>query len=113
MPFLIVLSAVLLVVVVFALQNSQAVTVRFLYWQVQSSLAIVIIAATAAGVLIAGLFGSARRPWRRGRGRAATAGRLAGGLIDRNTTARRRRVARQPVAGTIENRSYLDSPASR
>ena len=73
MPFLIILSAVLLVVVVFALQNSQAVTVRFLYWQVQSSLAIVIIAATAAGVLIAGLFGSASRLWRWKRGRAAKA----------------------------------------
>ena len=73
MPFLIVLSAVLLVVVVFALQNSQAVTVRFLYWQVQSSLAIVIIAATAAGVLIAGLFGSASRLWRWKRGRATKA----------------------------------------
>ena len=73
MPFLIVLSAVLLVVVVFALQNSQAVTVRFLYWQIQSSLAIVTIAATTAGVLIAGLFGSASRLWRWKRGRAAKA----------------------------------------
>jgi len=73
MPFLIVLSAVLLVVVVFALQNSQAVSVRFLYWQVQSSLAVVVIAATAAGVLIAVLFGSASRVWRWQRGRAAKA----------------------------------------
>jgi uncharacterized integral membrane protein len=73
MPFLILLSVVLLVVVVFALQNSQAVTVRFLDWQVQSSLAVVIIAATAAGVLIAGLFGAASRLWRWKRGRAAKA----------------------------------------
>ena len=84
MPFLIVLSAVLLVVVVFALQNSQAVTVRFLYWQVQSSLAIVIIAATAAGVLIAdcsgrrvvcgaGSAGGLRRPRRAPAHRVGTA----------------------------------------
>ena len=71
MPFLIILSAVLLLVVVFALQNSQAVTVRFLSWQVQSSLAVVTIAATAAGVLIAGLFGSASRLWRWKCGRPA------------------------------------------
>ncbi len=73
MPFLIILSAVLLVIVVFALQNSEAVTVRFLYWQVQSALAVVVIAATAAGVLIAGLFGSASRLSRWKRGRAAKA----------------------------------------
>lgn len=73
MPFLIVLSAVLLLVVVFALQNSQAVTVRFVSWQIQSSLAVVTMVATAAGVLIAGLFGSASRLWRWKRGRAAKA----------------------------------------
>jgi len=32
------------------------VTVRFLYWQVQSSLAVVVIAAIVSGVLIAALF---------------------------------------------------------
>jgi uncharacterized integral membrane protein len=75
MLFLVVLSAVLLAVVVFALQNAQAVAVRFLFWQVQSSLAVVTIAATAAGVLIATLFGYARRFWRwkRGQGGAAEA----------------------------------------
>jgi putative membrane protein len=80
MPFLIVLSAILLVVVVFALQNSQAVTVRFLYWEVQSSLAVVIIAATAAGVLIAGLFGSTSRlrRWKRGRATKAPARSVPG-----------------------------------
>ena len=72
MLFLIVLSAVLLTVVVFALQNAQTVTVRFLFWQVQSSLAVVTIAATAAGVVIAALFDSARRlwGWKRGHGAA-------------------------------------------
>lgn len=78
MPFLIVLSAVLLLVVVFALQNSQAVTVRLLSWQVQSSLAVVTIAATVAGVLIAALVGSASRLWRWKRGRAAKAAARSG-----------------------------------
>ena len=43
---LVILSVVLLFVVTFALQNPQAVTVRFLIWQLDSSLAIVILAAT-------------------------------------------------------------------
>jgi uncharacterized integral membrane protein len=69
MLFLILLSVLLLAVVVFALQNAQAVTVRFLFWELQSSLAVVALAATAAGVLIAKLFGLASRllRWRRGR----------------------------------------------
>jgi uncharacterized integral membrane protein len=76
--FLSVLSVLLLVVAIFALENAQAVTVRFLYWQLQSSVAVVTIAATAAGVLIAGLFGLASRLRRWNRGRAATgAPRLA------------------------------------
>jgi uncharacterized integral membrane protein len=69
MPSLIVLSLLLLAVVIFALQNAQAVTVRFLSWQLQSSVAVVALAATAAGVLIAGLFGLASRllRWKRNR----------------------------------------------
>lgn len=65
---LIVLSVLLLAVVIFALQNAQAVTVRFLFWQLQSSVAVVAVAATVAGVLIAELFGLARRllRWKRG-----------------------------------------------
>lgn len=55
MLFLIVLSVLLLAVAIFALENAQAVTVRFLYWQLQSSVAVVTLAAAAAGVLIAGL----------------------------------------------------------
>ena len=70
--FLIVLSVLLLAVAIFALENAQAVTVRFLYWQLQSSVAVVTLAATAAGVLIAGLFRLASRLWRWKRGRAAT-----------------------------------------
>ncbi len=69
---LIVLSVLLLAVAIFALQNAQAVTVRFLSWQLQSSVAVVTLAATAAGVLIAGLLGLASRLRRWNRGRAAT-----------------------------------------
>ena len=66
---LIVLSVLLLAIAIFALENAQAVTVRFLYWQLQSSVAVVTLAATAAGVLIAGLIGlvSRLRRWKRGR----------------------------------------------
>jgi uncharacterized integral membrane protein len=66
---LIVLSVILLAVVIFALQNAQAVTIRFLFWQLQSSAAVIALGATAAGVLIAKLFGLASRllRWKRGR----------------------------------------------
>jgi lipopolysaccharide assembly protein A len=69
MLFLISLSVLLLAVVIFALQNAQEVTIRFLFWQLQSSVAVVALAATAAGVLIAKLFGLASRllRWKRGR----------------------------------------------
>jgi putative membrane protein len=60
---------VLLLVVIFALQNPQAVTIRFLLWQLESSLAVVALAAVAAGVLVAELFEVAKRllRWKRGR----------------------------------------------
>jgi uncharacterized integral membrane protein len=66
---LMVLSVLLLAIVIFALQNAEAVTIRFLFWQLQTSLAIIALAATAAGVLIAELFRLARRllRWQRGR----------------------------------------------
>jgi uncharacterized integral membrane protein len=63
---LIVLSVLLLAVAIFALENAQAVTVRFLFWQLQSSVAVVTLAATTAGVLIAGLFRVEVRPGRAG-----------------------------------------------
>jgi putative membrane protein len=72
MLFLISLSVLLLAVVIFALQNAQAVTIRFLLWEVQSSAAVVALVATAAGVLIAKLFGLASRLLRWKRGRPAT-----------------------------------------
>jgi uncharacterized integral membrane protein len=69
MLFLIILSLVLLMVVTFALQNPQAVTMRFLFWQLESSLAIVVLTATVAGVLVAELFEVTKRllRWKRGR----------------------------------------------
>jgi uncharacterized integral membrane protein len=69
MLLLIVLSGLLLAVAIFALENGQAVTVRFLYWELQSSVAVVTLAATVAGILIAGLIGvvSRVRRWKRGR----------------------------------------------
>ena len=72
MLLLIVLSVLLLAVAIFALENAQAVTVRFLYWELQSSMAVVTLAATAAGVLIAGLIGLVSRLRRWNRGRAVT-----------------------------------------
>ena len=73
MLFLIVLSVLLLAIAIFALENAQAVTVRFIYWQLQSSVAVVTLAAAAAGVLIAGLIGLVIRLGRWKRGRAAMA----------------------------------------
>ena len=69
MLYLIVLSVVLLVVVIFALQNAQAVTIRFLFWQLESSMAILALAFTAAGVLMQNLLRLANRllRWKRGR----------------------------------------------
>lgn len=72
MLHLIALSLMLLAVAIFALENAQAVTVRFVFWQLESSVAVITVAATAAGVLIAGLFGLAGRLRRWNRGRAAT-----------------------------------------
>jgi uncharacterized integral membrane protein len=72
MPLLIVLSVILLAVAIFALENAQTITVRFLYWELQSSVAVVTLAAMAAGVLIAGSVGLASRLLRWRRGRTAT-----------------------------------------
>lgn len=71
----ILLTLLLLAVAIFALQNSEPATVRFLHWQIRSSVAVVTLAATAAGALIAALLGWATRirRWSRERG-AARAG---------------------------------------
>lgn len=66
MGFVIVLAVVAAVVTVGALQNGQAVTVSFLFWQFEAPLALVILASTAAGLVIGALVGWARalRRWR-------------------------------------------------
>lgn len=46
-----------LVIAVFALQNTAAVELRFLLWKAQGSLAAVVLASVAAGLLIAFLLG--------------------------------------------------------
>lgn len=54
---------VLLLVVVFAIQNSAVVKVRFLFWGISSSLALLIVVLLGLGLLAGWLLGSlARRP---------------------------------------------------
>jgi uncharacterized integral membrane protein len=52
----VLVAVVAVVVTVFALQNTDASTVRFLFWRIDTvPLAILVLAALAAGLLIAGL----------------------------------------------------------
>ena len=44
-----VVAVLLFAVAVFAFQNPDAVTVRFLYWQLSASVAVVTIASAATG----------------------------------------------------------------
>lgn len=71
----VLLTLLLLVVALFALQNSDHVTIRFWPWEIQASVAVVALVATATGALIAGLLGlTARlRRWSRGRATARLA----------------------------------------
>ena len=66
---LIVLSVVLLFVATFALQNPQVATARFLFWELEFSVAVLTLAGTAAGVILAESFRFANRllRWKRGR----------------------------------------------
>jgi uncharacterized integral membrane protein len=50
---LVVVALLLLAVAVFAFQNPDAVTVRFLHWQLSASVAVLTIAAAATGALTA------------------------------------------------------------
>lgn len=56
-----VVAILLFAVAVFAFQNPDAVTVRFLHWQLQASVAVVTIAAAATGALAAALASLAAR----------------------------------------------------
>jgi uncharacterized integral membrane protein len=66
-------------VAVFALQNPDAVTLRFLSWQVESSVAILTFGAAATGAVIAALLalGGRLRRWQRGRGPGVPGGAQA------------------------------------
>jgi uncharacterized integral membrane protein len=68
-------TLVLLAVAIFAFQNPDPVTIRFLAWRTSSSLAVVTVAATASGAFIACLIGFATRlrRWRRDRTAARSA----------------------------------------
>jgi uncharacterized integral membrane protein len=63
MLFLVVLTVVAVLVAVGALQNGQAVTVSFFFWQFQSPLALIILAAATGGVAMGILVGWARALW--------------------------------------------------
>ena len=56
-----VVAILLLAVAVFAFQNPDAVTVRFLHWQLSASVAVVTIASAATGALAAALASLAAR----------------------------------------------------
>jgi len=68
MSILLILALLIAIIaVVFALQNTMAVTVSFFVWQFDQSLALVLLLTVAVGVLI-GIFtvlpGAARSKWR-------------------------------------------------
>jgi hypothetical protein len=65
MLFLTVVTIVALAVAVVSLQNGQAAPVSFLVWQFQAPVAVIILASTAAGLVIGGLIslGRAMRRW--------------------------------------------------
>jgi uncharacterized integral membrane protein len=56
-----VVAVLLFAVAVFAFQNPDSVTVRFLHWQLSSSVAVITIAAAAVGALAAALTSLAAR----------------------------------------------------
>lgn len=81
MVFAVVVALVAVVVAVGVLQNGQAVTVSFFSWQFESPLALIILAATGAGLAIGVLVGWARA-LTRWRHRAAGHPRRADGVGD-------------------------------
>lgn len=68
-----VVAVLLLAVAVFAFQNPDAVTVRFLHWELSASVAVVTIASAATGALAAALASLAARfvKWTRRPGRSS------------------------------------------
>lgn len=94
MLFLVVLTIIAVTVAVVAVQNGHAVTLSFLFWQFEAPLALVIIFATAAGLVIGGVIGFVRAMRRRSR-REAEPGSASGETtrLDPPRTARDRAVA--------------------
>jgi uncharacterized integral membrane protein len=60
MVVMVVVALVAVVISVGALQNGQAVTVSFFFWQFEAPLALILLGATAAGLAIGLLVGWAR-----------------------------------------------------
>lgn len=54
--FLFIAAFIAVLAVIFALQNAVPITVSFLFWQVKSSLALVLIMAFIAGLITSFLF---------------------------------------------------------
>jgi uncharacterized integral membrane protein len=76
MQVLLALVAVLMfAVAIFAFQNPDSVTVRFLHWQISATVAVVTIASAAVGALAAALASLAARfvKWTRRPGASARA----------------------------------------
>jgi len=82
-----VVALVAVVVAVGVLQNGQAVTVSFFFWQFEAPLALIILAATGAGLTIGVLAGWARA-LTRWRHRAAGHARHADGIGDSSRPVR-------------------------
>ena len=56
-----IVAVLMFAVAIFAFQNPDSVTVRFLHWQLSASVAVVTIASAAAGALAAALTSLAAR----------------------------------------------------
>jgi len=61
LALLVAVALLLLAVAVFAFQNPDVVTVRFLHWQLSASVAVLTLAAAATGALSAALASVATR----------------------------------------------------
>ena len=68
-----VVAVLLFAVAIFAFQNPDSVTIRFLHWQISATVAVVTIASAAVGALAAALASLAARfvKWTRRPGPAA------------------------------------------
>lgn len=66
MGLLFLAMALAILTAAFALQNTEAVTVRLLLWEYQTSLVLVILGSAGSGIVLTFLASLGRR-WRRGR----------------------------------------------